>query len=97
MLLLNFLKFVQRCFRYPNLFWAESGELEPPNLVNSANPGVPEPKSNEKHMFKSLSIIFLRGIMMCLFVKRQRIWDIAESAVNENFSYLLLKRTVFVF
>lgn len=35
--------------------------------------------------------------MMNLFVKCQYIRDIAESAVNENSSYLLLKRTVFIF
>ena len=34
---------------------------------------------------------------MLLFVKRRQTRDIPESAVNENSTYLLLKRTVFVF
>jgi hypothetical protein len=34
---------------------------------------------------------------MNIFVKREQIWDLAQSAVNEIFSYLLLKCTVFIF
>ena len=79
------MKFVHICFRYSNLFWTESNRAGLLNRENSANPEVPEPKFNEKHMIKSLSIIFLRGFMMNIFVKREQIWDIAQSAVNENF------------
>ncbi len=94
---LYYLKFVHRHFRSLIKFWAESRELALLNHENSANLGVPEPKSHKKHMFKFLSIIFLRGITMLLFVKRRQTRDIPESAVNENSTYLLLKRTVFVF
>jgi hypothetical protein len=67
------------------------------NRENSANLEVPEPINNEKHMIKRLSRIFLRGNMMNIFVKCEQIWDLAQSAVNEIFSYLLLKCTVFIF
>lgn len=55
------------------------------NRENSANLEVLVPINNEKHMIKRLSRIFLRGNMMNIFVKREQIWDLAQSAVNENF------------
>ena len=71
--LLNFLKFVHIDFRYSNLFSAESKRLGLPNRGNSANLEVPEPTIDEKHMIKTLSIIFLRGYMTNIFVKREQI------------------------